>query len=76
MFKCYPDDIYDTYEKIKASLTNNSQEEFENEKKYKYKALASLITGFLVEFPLEFLSREDLDFTGLTIKKFVTQLFV
>ena len=76
VFKCYPDDIYDTYEKIKASLTNNSQEEFENEKKYKYKALASLITGFLVEFPLEFLSREDLDFTGLTIKKFVTQLFV
>ena len=76
VFKCYPDDIYDSYEKIKVSLTNNSQEEFENEKKYKYEALASQISGFLVEFPLEFLSREDLNFTGLTIKKFMTQLFV
>jgi phospholipase D1/2 len=60
VFKCYPDDIFTTFEDFKYSHFDSCIKCLSLMRE-KYFKLSEMIQGYIVEFPLNYLKKENLD---------------
>lgn len=71
IFRCVPDDIFECFQDIKSRYDENCKEclAIMQEKYFEFK---DQITGFIVEFPLNFLKKENLSRGIFTKEKVVS----